>query len=398
MVFSLKTLFPLPMDGRDICYICLSLSTYMQSAEMRVSLITPRNRLKTPVPFHSTATAFPLDRLPYRYFQGFYRRMFVRHLMHNLHDADAAYLWSDIPIEVFRHLNQLKIMVFREKFNCHKAVARQILLQAYAKLKWPAVVEITEAMVAKEQEELDMAHYVFCANPNVERTLLAQGVPEEKIIRSTYGWDPVRIKFRPRPKAERQDPVFLFVGRGCVRKGVPFLLEAWCKARVKGKLVIAGRVDEEISNRCANHLNHESVELTGHVADISRVYANSDVFIFPSLEEGGPLVVYEAMAQALPSITSDMGSGGVMRDQVDGLIIDPYNVEAMVDAIQVLANNPELRYHMGQAARANVMQYTWDKVGVERGEKVLARLRHDALIASNAEPVVNTTDAFANIH
>lgn len=396
MVFSLKTLFPLPMDGKDVGYLCLSLSAYMQSADMTVSMITPRNRLKTAIPFHSPATSFPLDLLPYRYFPSFYRWMLVRHFMSNLHGADAVYLWSDIPIELSRALNRMKLMVFREKFNCHKAEARNILLQAYDLLKWPEHVEITEAMIAKEREELEMAHYIFCANRNVEKTLKAQGVPAEKLISSSYGWDPIRIKFSPRPKAASQEPVFLFVGRGCVRKGVPFLLEAWRKARVKGKLVFAGRMDAEIRTRCADHLNCGNVELAGHIEDISRVYANSDVFIFPSLEEGGPLVVYEAMAQALPSITSDMGSGGVMRDGVDGLIIDPYSIEAMAEAIHAMAVNPEMRHRMGQAARANVMQYTLDRVGASRGDEVLARLRHEALVASHAEPALTDAETFAN--
>jgi len=99
---------------------------------------------------------------------------------------------------------------------------------------------------------------------------------------------------------------------------------------------------------------------------IGPIYRSADVFVFPSLEEGSPLVVYEALGAGLPVLLSPMAAGDVVRDGVEGFVLDPLDQEAWVEALRTLAKDPDLRARMGRRARERAAGYTWDKVGRRR--------------------------------
>ena len=91
---------------------------------------------------------------------------------------------------------------------------------------------------ATENEKMALADFVFAPSSNVAESLLDAGVPERKLLRSSYGWEPRRSRFEDRAPSDPACPTFLFVGRGSVRKGVPWLLEMWERAGVKGRLLL----------------------------------------------------------------------------------------------------------------------------------------------------------------
>src|SRR5206468_4351850 len=93
------------------------------------------------------------------------------------------------------------------------------------------------------------------------------------------------------------------------------------------------------------------------------VYAAADVFIFPTHEEGGPQVIYEAAACGLASIVSPMGAGRIVRDQQECLIIDPLEVAYVAAAIRNLAEDRELRRQFGRNAARRANQFTWADAG-----------------------------------
>jgi glycosyltransferase involved in cell wall biosynthesis len=98
------------------------------------------------------------------------------------------------------------------------------------------------------------------------------------------------------------------------------------------------------------------------------------VFALPSLEEGSPLVSYETMALGLAQVLSPMGAGKIARPEQDGFVLDPYNGDAWVAALQKLAGDRELRQHLGQAARTRVQEFTWAEAGRRRREVLLEAL------------------------
>lgn len=99
----------------------------------------------------------------------------------------------------------------------------------------------------------------------------------------------------------------------------------------------------------------------GNIEDISTVLEVSDVFILPSLSEGLPISLLEAEAAELPIIASNVGG---IPDVVDnnGILINPTDIESIVEAILRLSNDDELRRVMGKKSREIAKQYRSDVI------------------------------------
>ena len=206
-----------------------------------------------------------------------------------LDEEDLTYLWSGIH-DISEEIRKIKIPIFREKVNGMMAAAKEILDNVYERIGKRPAHGLTDSMVEREKEQLDIVDYIFVANPLAADQYARFGVDPGKIIRSSYGWDPLRFQ-AIRPKRIGNSGVTLvFVGVACVRKGADLLLGAWSRAGIKGRLIIAGPVADEIASDHADVLTRADVVVTGWRDDVEAIYASADIFAFPSHEEGGPLV------------------------------------------------------------------------------------------------------------
>ena len=95
---------------------------------------------------------------------------------------------------------------------------------------------------------------------------------------------------------------------------------------------------------------------------MQELYAEHDVFLFPSLVEGLPLVLLEAMAAGMPVITTETcGMADVVEHGFNGWLIPPADSAAMEEGILRLASSVELRQKLGEAARETMKRYTWER-------------------------------------
>ena len=273
-----------------------------------------------------------------------------------------------------KRLKQRGHSVVLERINCHQAVAKQILDNVYREFPNSISHSITEERIEIEREEISLVDYVFSPSPMVKQSLLDNGVPTEKILESSYGWDPERLSKGGPAISTKEGLTVLFVGTGNARKGLHVLLKAWARAAVPGRLLIAGHVMPEIESVCHDLLQRSDVVRLGHVSDIGSVYRSADVFAFPSFEEGGPLVSYEALGSGLPALVSPMGAGAIVRHEQDGLILDPCDVDAWTNAIRHLYADGSFRKALAVSAANRALDFTWDKVGQRRRELLLSRL------------------------
>jgi glycosyltransferase involved in cell wall biosynthesis len=102
-----------------------------------------------------------------------------------------------------------------------------------------------------------------------------------------------------------------------------------------------------------------------------QAYRDADMFVLPSYTEGIPNVMLEAMAQSLPVIMTAVGGiPTVLEDGVDGLLIAPRSVEAIVDAVCRLDEDRELTNRLRRAAYRKALTYRMDELSRE----------HEALI------------------
>ena len=291
-----------------------------------------------------------------------------------LDEEDLTYLWGGISTAFLEKLRDRNTPIFREKFNGMMAASKEILDNVYEKIGKPAAHGLTDSMVEREKAQLNLVDYIFVANPIAADQYARFGVDPKKIIRSSYGWDPRRVQFAGAKAVADSGVTVVFVGVAAIRKGTDLLLRAWCRAGIKGRLIIAGPVADDIASDHADLLARPDVVVTGWRDDVAAIYASADIFTFPSHDEGGPLVTYEAMGCGLPVIVSPIGAGAIARHGKDGFVIDPFDTQGWVDALRKLAADAELRRFMGETARQRAQEFTWDKVGARRRQDVLERL------------------------
>jgi glycosyltransferase involved in cell wall biosynthesis len=205
-------------------------------------------------------------------------------------------------------------------------------------------------------EEYELADLVVVLSEKAAETFRARDFSEQKLFYLPRGVDVDRFKPGPRP------PIFraIFSGALIERKGIHHLLKAWHRLNLSNaELWLVGSVHDE----ARPHLKrfwHENIKTFGFVCDPESCLSQSTVHVFPSQWEGSAKVVYEAAACGLPQITT-REAGDVIRDGVEGIIVQPGDVDAIAGALEHLYLHPEIVERMSQAARRRVVEnFTWD--------------------------------------
>ena len=372
---SLKILFPMYCTGSGVSYTCLSLARAMREAggDVQVNMCAADRELEAD--YLHTAVPGWLKAAAYRAFpsqnaiRAWTEILFVR----QARPGDVVYLWPGVSTAAYRQLKDKGCTIVVERINCHRMTARRALDEAYKRCGLTPGHGITDADIAGETEKLMLADFTYSPSPLVRLSLQEAGIAAGAIIDSSYGWDPHR--HAPRQHNPPDGFTVLFVGRLCLRKGVHLLLDIWKRAGIPGgRLVLAGFLEPELEKLCAEDLHRGDVVLPGFVRDVAELYAGADVFVFPSLEEGGPQVTYEAMACGLPVVVSPMGAGAAARDGQDGFVIDPYDSAGWIAALQRLAADVALRLRLGTAARLHAQEFVWKNVGKLRLEALCLAL------------------------
>jgi glycosyltransferase involved in cell wall biosynthesis len=168
----------------------------------------------------------------------------------------------------------------------------------------------------------------------------------------------------------------LFVGTWLDRKGVYYLAEAFSLVaeKVPGvRLTVAGcsAPIEQVKSAFAPSLR-EQISVLPFVTreEIPAVYGSHDIFVFPSLVEGMPLTLLEAMATGMPVVTTNTcGMADVVEDETNGLLVPPADAEKLARGIERLCQSTELRKRLGLSGQETMRRYTWERV-TEKLEKV----------------------------
>jgi glycosyltransferase involved in cell wall biosynthesis len=183
--------------------------------------------------------------------------------------------------------------------------------------------------------------------------------------------------FVPRDFSERPAQNLLYVGTWLDRKGIYYLVDAF--ASLAGKypemrLTVAGTSvqEREVKNLFAVEVR-DRVKVIPFVKreEILALYQAHDVFVFPSLVEGMPLTLLEAMASAMPVVTTNTcGMADVVENEYNGLLVPTANAEQLASAVERLCESDELRKRLGLAGQETMRRYTWAQVTLQL-ERVL---------------------------
>lgn len=164
-------------------------------------------------------------------------------------------------------------------------------------------------------------------------------------------------------KKEERKFVMGFVGELREKKGLVTLLSGYAQITktMPVSLLIVGEVREGEDKKYFEEFKSNNLQLsitvTGHVPhkDLPAYYSLMDVFVHPSLRDGMPNAVLEAMACGVPVIATPVGGVlDVLEDGVNGKIIPINNADALVKAIEELMQNSEQVSRMAQLARSKI--------------------------------------------
>ncbi len=214
------------------------------------------------------------------------------------------------------------------------------------------------------------------------------------ILRLNYNLDAERVAyipngverrfFVPRTYEVRGHVRLLYAGTWLDQRGIFYLRDALRKVvpRIPGLTMTfagPGVPSEQILRFLGDDLASSIVVRPSVAADrMQELYAEHDIFVFPSIVEGLPNVLMEAMAGGMPVITTETcGMPDIIENDFNGLLIPPADASALEEAILRLANCEDLRRKLGMAARATMERFTW-----ERTARMVESLYKRTLIAA----------------
>ena len=169
-----------------------------------------------------------------------------------------------------------------------------------------------------------------------------------------------------------EDPVVTTVGRLTAIKQPQLFLDTVAElARTRPTLVALvagdGELRPDIEAYARTLRIHDRIRWLGWRRDLATIYGATDVFLLTSRNEGTPVALIEAMAAAVPGVSTDVGGVKDVIDSPDvGVLVPSGDVAALTAGVERLLADAALRHHMGERARANVVsRYSSDRLAAD---------------------------------
>lgn len=363
----------LPFNGTGWPLSCVNVLAGFRENGLASTLVLPRASVPVPSTIEIvTGLQFPFSRMPWRFVAGMgtagLERRFARLIDRAEPRSTVAYFWPGAPVELVQRARERGIITVREMINSYQGTAKVILDDAYERAGLPPSHTVSQQNVDAEHAELAEYDFLFASNARVEGSLRAAGIAEDRVLRSSFGWSPKRFAREAAMPVRRstEGPVYLFVGSVSVRKGIPELLSAWAASGVAGELVLVGDVEPALKAAVHEAVATGTVRHVPYTSDIGSYYRAADVFVFPTLEEGGPQVTLEAAGCGLPVITTSMGAARLVEHGVNGLIVTEGDAAGLAQAIAILADDSDLRARMAVHASADAGAFDYEVVSASR--------------------------------
>lgn len=197
--------------------------------------------------------------------------------------------------------------------------------------------------------------------------LIKHGLNKNKVTVINNGIKPLE-----KIKSDTRDKIVIgSSGRLSKEKGYEYLIQAAGKINLPNvEFWIAGEgpLKAEFEKTLKDSGMVDKFKLLGFIDDISQVLTNIDIFILPSLWEGFGIAIVEAMSLGKPVIATNVG--GIPEVLGDcGILVNPANVDEIVDAIKLLVNDENLRKSLGQKAEERFYKYFTQEI---MGEKTVS--------------------------
>ena len=269
---------------------------------------------------------------------------------------DFFHSWSGDCLETLRVAKKKNIPSLIEIPTWHRRSQKTDVTGQRSEISrnWKSRLQLEPERFLKEY---DLATLVVVLSEKAAESFRVANFPDKKMIYLPRGVDIERFKpANVRPQIFRA----VFSGALIERKGIHHLLEAWHRLNLKdAELWLLGAVHEEAKPHLKKFWR-DNIRVLGFKHDPENYLNQGSVYVFPSRLEGSAKTIYEAAASGLPMITT-REAGDVVRDGIEGIIVQPGDVDAIAAALEHLYRHPEIVESMSVAARERVVQnFTWD--------------------------------------
>lgn len=231
----------------------------------------------------------------------------------------------------------------------------------------------------KIMETLNFSDKIICVSESLEDMILQLNIDEEKIQYVPLG---VNIeKFKPRNKEKlkkeleiSEKKIILFVGQLIKRKGINYLLKALTNVIESNEnievIIIGNGPEKDNLLNLSRELNLENfVRFTGEIKGdkLAKWYSAADLFVLPSLAEGRPIVIYEAMASECAIVASNVdGIPEQVKDEYNGFLVEPKDTKTLADKLEFLLENEEIMEKMKKNSRKRIINENWTWEGYSK--------------------------------
>lgn len=278
-------------------------------------------------------------------------------------EIDAVYAYEDGALETFRVAKQFhKICIYDLPIGYWRS--RRTLLDGehLKNPEWAPIIggfNDSDKKLQHKDQELSMADKIYVASTFTQNTLKLYPGTLADIEVIPYGFPPVNRYRKYVPFIERKIKA-LFVGGLNQRKGLSYLFQSLSGLEDKIELTVVGRRSNEKCSALETALSKVTYISSLSHADVLKLMADHDVFIFPSLFEGFGLVITEAMSQGTPVITTERTCGpDLITHGVDGWIVKAGSVESLRETLIKILGNPMVLQEAGRKAMETAAKYPW---------------------------------------
>ena len=226
----------------------------------------------------------------------------------------------------------------------------------------------------REKSALRIPDILLCVSNDTAQGVMAVGIPQHRVHTVYNGIDMHRIDMWRRclpspPPFSSNGSIILTVSRLEEYKGIQRVIKAMPKILAEvpsARYVVAGdgSYRKELMRLAHESPARDSIVFLGAVTDDQKFacYERCSLFVLPSSEEGFGLVYLEANAFGKAAIGGDiMAVPEVINHGETGLLVDPFDVDSIADAVVSLLRNPDEMHRLGDAGRKRVISdFTWD--------------------------------------
>lgn len=277
----------------------------------------------------------------FRYGAESYHKVLIdRGVARRMPACDVFLSISSFGLESGRKAQSLGAIWVCDRPNSHILAQDEIVREEFKRhgVPWPG---ISRQVIERELAEYDAADAILVPSQFAARTFLERGFSPERIWRIPYGIDLSR--FQPAERPPREGFSILFAGQCNLRKGVPYLLEAFARLKVTGKeLILAGPPNEHVTPLIEEAARKGNVRALGAIpqTELAKLMQQADVLVLPSIEEGLALVQAQALASGCPVIGSVNSGAEDLIGEKSGYVVPIRDVEALVKALEAVAFDP----------------------------------------------------------